>query len=133
MLPTKTLLTSAKQVDICKLSQTDRKMLFQRKHVPIFAGETFITGDFLLALFNATWTKADLLVGGRVQVPADVDDQGILTLLNYFKDLVHWRKGSLRMSNDMGVRDMLAVTSAAEALGMDKYVDHIYRRCEALQ
>jgi hypothetical protein len=107
-------------------------MLIKGKHVRIFAGETFITGDFPLALFNATSTKVDLLVGGRVQVPADVDIQGILTLLNYFKDMVHWRKGSLRLSNDMGVHDMLAVTSAAEALGMEKYVDHIFRKCEAL-
>jgi hypothetical protein len=141
----------AQGIDIRKQTQADRQMLIKGHRLRVFAGEAFITDDFPLPLFNATSTKAEelvvtdipiltsaskptkaeLLVRGRITLSANIDRRGILMLLNYLKEMIFWRKGDLRMPSEMGISDMLNVTAAAQALGMDKYVDHVYRKCEA--
>jgi hypothetical protein len=123
---------SAADVDIRECSQADRQILTKGQRICIYAGEAFITNDLPLPLFIATSIKTDLLVGDRVELPAGTDCRGILILLNYLKEMVYWRKGSLRMPNTMDIYDMLNVTASAEALGMTKYVHHVYRKCEAL-
>jgi hypothetical protein len=113
----------AEGIDIRKQTQADRQMLIKGHRLRVFAGEAFITDDLPLPLFNATSTKAEelvvtdipiltsaskptkaeLLVRGRITLPANIDRRGILMLLNYLKDMIFWRKGDLRMPSEMGI------------------------------
>ncbi|KAF2030623.1 hypothetical protein EK21DRAFT_100301 [Setomelanomma holmii] len=101
---------SSKDVDIRKCSFKDRQMLATGQRVVICQGEQPIA-EMPRPLFIATSTNAGKLEEGLVKLPEDVDPRGVLVLMSTY--------------------DMLSVTAAADVLGMKKYTDHIYRKCEA--
>jgi hypothetical protein len=126
----KTAATSAKDVDIRNFSLANRQMLAKGQRIGIFAGNAAII-DLPRPLFVATSTKTDLLTNDRIELSEDIDRSGVLSLVKYLKDMLAWHGFNLFMPNNMGMYDMLSITSAAAALGMDMYVDHVYRKCEA--
>jgi hypothetical protein len=124
---------SAKDIDIRECSLIDRQMLATGQRIFICMGERPIA-EIPRPLFTATSTNADLLAGGLVKLPMDVDAHGVSLLVDYLIEMIFEPKETiehLRMSNKMSIYDMLSVTAAANVLGMRKYTDHIYRKCEA--
>jgi hypothetical protein len=124
---------SAKDIDIRECSLIDRQMLATGQRVFVCMGERPIA-EIPRPLFTATSTSADLLANGLIKLPMDVDAHGVSLLVDYLIEMIFEPREtikSLRMSNKMSIYDMLSVTAAANVLGMKKYTDHIYRKCEA--
>jgi hypothetical protein len=123
---------SAAEFDLRDSPLNYRKSLSKGKHAFICAGNTSVA-KLPQALFLAASTKPELLVNSVVQLPAYADPRGVALLCKYLTHMIHWRrtKYGYRMSTHMEIYDMLSVTAAAALLGMDQYVGHIYRKCEA--
>jgi hypothetical protein len=123
---------SAAELDLRACPLNYRKSLSKGKHAFICAGNTSVA-KLPQALFLAASTKPELLVNGVVQLPDYADPRGVALLCKYLTHMIHWRgtHHGYRMSTQMEIYDMLSVTAAAALLGMDQYVDHIYRKCEA--
>ncbi|KAH8708524.1 hypothetical protein GQ44DRAFT_777043 [Phaeosphaeriaceae sp. PMI808] len=120
----------AEDIDIRQYYVIDRAMLSTNQHVKIcIEGIPLI--EISRPLFIATSTKPDLLVGEIVDLPFDVDGHGVYLLIEYIKTLMFSKKKNLRMESTIPVYDQLSVTAAAEALGMNRYTNHIYKKCEA--
>jgi hypothetical protein len=81
-----------------------------------------------------TSTKAyDLLKNGLVKLPADVDTDGVTYLLEYLHHLLFSTMPGYRMnSNHISIEQILSVTAAAVILGMEKYVNDVYKKCKAI-
>ena len=123
---------SAHDIDVRAFPQPDRSGFAQGPLIQIFAGEVF-AGELPYHLFLATSTKPELLINGvTVQVPAHIDHFALQELIGYLNHMVFSRKDFPRMlTHHNDVSEMLSITEAALALGMKKYTDHIYRKCEA--
>jgi hypothetical protein len=123
---------SAIDIDLRKLRLAYGQLLKRGKCMKIYAGETDIT-KVSRSLFVASSTEADMLAGDIVKLPSNIDLDSVTRLIDYLpvKRLITSPSSNLRMSNNISYRSMLSVTATAEVLGMNKYVDHIYRKYEA--
>ncbi|KAH7070464.1 hypothetical protein BKA63DRAFT_475735 [Paraphoma chrysanthemicola] len=131
--PTNTFPTSAKDVDVRMFSLGDRQMLATGQRIFICKGNDPVS-EIPRPLFFATSTNPSLLVNGRVQLPQDTDAHGVMLLVDYLIAMIFEPSEAiedLRMSNRRSLYDLLSVTAAADSLGMKKYTDHLYRKCEA--
>lgn len=131
--PATTFPTSASDVDVRMFTLGDRQMLATGQRVFICKGNDPVS-EIPRPLFLATSTNLSLLVNGRVHLPQDTDAHGVRLLVDYLIAMIFEPSEAiedLRMSNRRSLYDMLSVTAAADLLGMKKYTDHLYRKCEA--
>jgi hypothetical protein len=83
------------------------------------------------ALIVGASVEGDKLVqDGKVVLPAGTDKAAVLRLIEYLHYVARSTKTPDTMSRNLTTRESLAVTAAAKALGMEVYVDHIYKMIE---
>ncbi|KAH7082165.1 hypothetical protein FB567DRAFT_605406 [Paraphoma chrysanthemicola] len=131
--PTNTFPSSANDVDVRMFTLGDRQMLATGQRIFICKGNDPVS-EIPRPLFLATSTNPSLLVNGRVNLPQNTDAHGVRLLVDYLIAMIFEPSEAiedLRMSNRRSLYDMLSVTAAADLLGMKKYTDHLYRKCEA--
>jgi hypothetical protein len=82
-------------------------------------------------LVVAASVQGDKLVqDGKVVLPAGTDKVAVLRLIEYLRYVARSTQAPEAMSPNLTTRESLAVTAAAKALGMEVYVDHIYKMIE---
>jgi hypothetical protein len=73
-----------------------------------------------------------LLVNDTVKLQEDIDSSSVVDLVEYLLITAVSPKTNLRLStHHMIFHDILSITVAAGALGMEIYADHVHRKCEA--
>jgi hypothetical protein len=119
-------------IDIRSWSVPRRLALRKGEMVPIYVGE-YIAIEILERLLNATSTKFDkLLQHGAVKLPAITEEGGVVHLIEHIKYISTARKTPVKMSNKIDMFMSLSVCTAASVLGMEMYVNHVYKKCESV-
>ncbi|KAI4619306.1 uncharacterized protein J4E87_007556 [Alternaria ethzedia] len=124
---------TAKDIDIRDWPFTDRKKLeSEDNRIKVFIDAELIT-TISKPLFRATSTTAsEMLVDDTVMLPAAIDKDAVFQLVNYFEDVISNSSEPLPLPLSLPLTATLSMCAAAAALGMDKYVDNLYKECEDL-
>jgi hypothetical protein len=124
---TTTSLTAA-NLDITKWSAGDQRMLVSSTRVQILGDQVVATvSKYLLRATSETVAK--ILEDGKVQLSADTNINGVVQLLNWL-EAITW--GPMKpLNRGMSMETSLNVCAAGELLGMHKYIDDLYKPCEA--
>ncbi|KAJ4361998.1 hypothetical protein N0V83_010939 [Neocucurbitaria cava] len=119
-------------INILDWTYEDRQKLVSKgNRVRIFVGEDFVV-DMSKPLFRATSTKGhEMLKGGNIKLPSDTDKAGVARLVNHLETVIQFPRPA-RLVTGMPMSAALSICAAAALLGMDKYVTHVYKKCEAL-
>ncbi|KAF1842940.1 uncharacterized protein K460DRAFT_288836 [Cucurbitaria berberidis CBS 394.84] len=122
-----------KDIDILSWSYGDRQKLVSKgNRIRIFAGDVLIT-DISRPLFRATSEIAAVILrNGDVKLPDDTDIGGVIQIVNHLEAVIKFKHKPNQLSKNMTMLESLSICAAANLLGMSRYVDHIYKRCEAL-
>jgi hypothetical protein len=121
-----------KDIDIRSWSVPRRLALRKGEMVPIYVGE-YIAIEISERLLHATSTKFDkLLQNGAVKLPAITEEGGVVHLVEHIKYISTTRKTPAKMSNKIDMFMSLSVCTAASVLGMEMYVNHVYKKCESV-
>jgi hypothetical protein len=122
----------SKKLDIRGWDFQRRAELSMGEHIPVFIGNTVI---LVLPLPLLQKTSANYLAihqNGMIQLPADVEQNGVLRLADYLAYITSTNRKPIQMSTKLSTFDALSVCAAAKALGMDRYTSNIYKLCEAV-
>lgn len=119
-------------IDIRQESVSARRALLHGPLVYIMVSGYQI-GTIPLGLLSATATRLpELLYAGAINLPADTDYTGVMTLVQYLINVCRSKVAKpARLRNNMPVYQSLAVCQAAYRLGMTNYTCHIFRKMEA--
>ncbi|KAF3044887.1 hypothetical protein E8E11_008731 [Didymella keratinophila] len=122
----------AAHIDIRQQSVSARRALLHGPLVCIMVSGYQI-GTIPLAMLSATATRLpELLYANAINLPADTDYNGVLTLVQHLINVCRSKNDKLaRLRSDMPVYQSLAVCQAAYRLSMTKYTCHIFRKMEA--
>jgi len=119
-------------IDIRAWAKQFRSALPKGEFVPIYVGDAIAT-NIHKPLLKVVSTKFDAVYqDGAVKLPADTDEVGLDRLIGYLDYVCGTSKKPQPMSTNMPLFDMLSVCAVASSLGMDKYVDHVYKKSEAI-
>ena len=121
-----------KDIDVLKFSYGDRQMLLSKKNrVRIYAGDYFVI-DMSKPLFRATSEIAgEILKDNKVKLPADVDQAGVVRLVDHLENSMLSARKPVPLTQNMTMSSSLGVCVVGQLLGMNRYVGHIYKKCEA--
>lgn len=119
-------------IDIRQQSVPQRRALLHGPLVYIMVSGYQI-GTIPLAMLSATATRLpELLYAGAINLPAETDYNGVLTLVQHLISVCRSKKDKpFRLRNDMSVHQSLAVCQASYRLGMTKYTSHVFKKMEA--
>jgi hypothetical protein len=122
---------TAANIDIRDWVFDDRKLLVSKgDRVNISIDDKILT-TMSKPLFRATSSTArDLLQAGTVNLPADTDKDSVTRLVNYLESLIANTAKPTPFTRSLNISASLSVCTAASTLGMAKYVDHVYKKCE---
>lgn len=111
----------------------DRKLLMSKyNRIKVLVGDSLVS-TISKPLFRATSTKtSELLVNGTVILPAETDRDGVSRLIDYLEFVISKPTKPLPYGLRLPMTISLGVCAAASALGMDRYVDKLWRECENL-
>jgi hypothetical protein len=124
----------ASEIDVRSYSQPIRAVLAQGPLLTIYIGQSAIA-QLPRALFLATSTKPELFnySYATVMLPPHIEPNAVAELVNYLNGMVASFEEFPRLEvKGMTIYGMLSTTIAADALGMRKYVEHVYRKVEAI-
>ncbi|KAI4954053.1 hypothetical protein J4E91_001762 [Alternaria rosae] len=124
---------ASKDIDIRVWPFVDHKLLMSKyDRIKVFVGDSLIS-TISKPLFRATSTKtSELLVNGTVILPAETDRDGVSRLIGYLEFVISKPTEPLPYGLCLPMTISLDVCAAASALGMDRYVDKLWRECENL-
>jgi hypothetical protein len=108
-----------------KLSRQDRAILSTGKLVEIMDSHGTHLADFPLALFNAASSKKELVVNSKIVIPDNLDISQVKRLLSSMKKLPTASYVGNFPAEEKTLID-LQFHSAAEALGMSSFTQHIF-------
>jgi hypothetical protein len=117
--------------DIRQWTRPQRKALCKGERIRIRADPNIIVETAKPILLVTSTTAHQLIVDSVIMLTDDVDQASVLRLVRHVEHLATSEAQPLRMANDMDVLEMLRVTAAAQALGMEKYTAHVYKKVEA--
>ncbi|KAI4665370.1 uncharacterized protein J4E78_002830 [Alternaria triticimaculans] len=124
---------TAKDIDIRDWPFADRKKLeSEYNRIKVFIDADLIT-TISRPLFRATSTTAsELLMNDTVILPTTIDGDAVSRLVDYLEDIISNPNKPLPFILHLPMTLSLGICAAAVALGMDKYVDNLYKECEDL-
>ncbi|KAI4651760.1 hypothetical protein J4E93_001956 [Alternaria ventricosa] len=124
---------TAKDIDIRDWPFTDRKKLeSEYEQIKLVVDFELVT-TMSKPLFRATSTKtSELLVNGTFILPEATDADAMCGLIEYLEDMISNPAKPSPFILHLPMIISLGVCAAASALGMDKYVDNLYKECEDL-
>ena len=124
---------TTKDIDIRDWSSIDRmKLESEHNRIKVFIDAELIT-TISKPLFRATSTKtSEILVDDAVTLPATTDADAVSRLVDYLESIISNPSESLSLPLSLPITATLGPCAAAAALGMDRYVDNLYKECEDL-
>jgi hypothetical protein len=124
--------SSGHTVDVREFRIRDRMMLAQSPGIYIYVGEMFVA-QVPQGLFFAMSTIPSLVVNSCNTLPLTVEPTAVVKLANYVKNLPYSTGSFPRMdTTDITIHGMLSIHLAGGALGIKRYVEHAYRKVEAI-
>ncbi|KAH7070465.1 hypothetical protein BKA63DRAFT_518482 [Paraphoma chrysanthemicola] len=124
-------LADVKGIDIRNWCVQWRTTLLKGERLPILIGEVQVA-EITKPMLNVTSVKAkELCKAGKIELPTCTDKDGVLHLLDYLLYVASTKRKPAFMNNRLSTHQALCICAAAALLGMDKYVDNIYKMCEA--
>jgi hypothetical protein len=122
-----------KDVDIRDWAFGDRKLLTDKStRIPIYIGDKRITTISKPLLRATSEITFDIVKDGAIKLPAKVDKDGVTRLVDHLEAMTKFALPPRKINYNLSMVAALGVCSAAEHLGMRKYADHLYKKCEAL-
>ncbi|KAI4937365.1 uncharacterized protein J4E92_002095 [Alternaria infectoria] len=124
---------TAKDIDIRNWPFADRKKLESKyDQIKIVVDSELVT-TMPKPLFRATSTKtSELTLNGTFILPETTDADATCGLIEYLEDVISNPAKPSPFILHLPMTISLDVCTAASALGMDKYVDNLYKECEDL-
>tara|TARA_R110002003_G_scaffold1005_2_gene21952 strand:+ start:2668 stop:3615 length:948 start_codon:yes stop_codon:yes gene_type:complete len=119
-----------KDIDIRNWCVQWRSSLIKGERIPVVIDNVKVA-EITKPMLKVTSSKIeDLYKGGQVELPKDTEKDGVVRLLEYLQYVARTTKKPVIMNRGMTTFEALSVCAAAALLGMDKYVNHIYKMCE---
>jgi hypothetical protein len=117
----------AKDIDIREEQYVIRSALLMGEHVPIYIGDD-VVAQIRKPLLKITSTTIDEIHKNSViKLPKNTEKGGVIRLVEYLTYVVRTTKKPAPMRKAIPTFDALSVCAAAKLLGMEKYVEHVYK------
>lgn len=126
---TRQVTNTAANIDLRECSLADRQILNKGTKIMVFVDGVRLT-TIPRPVFIATSTKPELIVGNSIKLTG-IDGKSVYALTTYLCGLISSTRQGLRMPvGYLPLKDKLVILSTSKALGLETYIDSVYRDCE---